>query len=83
MKVLILTAVLGISMGKLYQMAILFRHGARYHVSETYDGEETKPLWGELTAVGQRQHQSLGKYLREEYVEGQQFLSSNYSRKEL
>jgi hypothetical protein len=36
------------------------RHGARYHVNDFGDGASTKPLWGELTAVGMRQEQRLG-----------------------
>ena len=49
---------------KLYQVVSLTRHGARYHVNEFGDGNETKPLWGELTSVGMRQHQRLGQLFR-------------------
>ncbi len=41
---------------KIYQAAILFRHGARYHLNSIYDGNSTKKVWGELTPVGMRQH---------------------------
>lgn len=45
-----------VSQCKLYQVVSLFRHGARYHVAAVGGGEDTKPLWGQLTAVGMRQH---------------------------
>jgi hypothetical protein len=41
---------------KLYQVVSQFRHGARYHLNDYYDGNSTRDLWGELTAVGMRQH---------------------------
>jgi broad specificity phosphatase PhoE len=53
---------------KLYQVVSLTRHGARYHVNDFGDGNDTKPLWGELTSVGMRQHQKLGEMFRKEYI---------------
>lgn len=53
---LVLTVLLAVTQGKLYQVASLFRHGARYHLNSYYDGNSTKPLWGELSPVGMRQH---------------------------
>lgn len=53
---------------KLFQVVSLTRHGARYHVNSFGDGDDTKPLWGELTAVGMRQHQKLGRLFRAEYI---------------
>ena len=41
---------------KVQQVVSLFRHGARYHLNPWYDGNSTKEMWGELTAVGMRQH---------------------------
>jgi len=49
---------------KLYQVLSLTRHGSRYHVNDFGDGNETKALWGELTAVGMRQQQKLGQLFR-------------------
>lgn len=49
---------------KVYQLFTLSRHGARYHVQSFYDGDDTKPLWAELTAVGMRQNQRLGQLIR-------------------
>lgn len=40
---------------KLYQVASVCRHGARYHVVDIYDAKDTFPLRGQLTAVGMRQ----------------------------
>ncbi len=51
------------SSGKLYQVVSLFRHGARTHLNSLYDGNSTHDIWGELTPVGMRQHQNLGKTL--------------------
>jgi broad specificity phosphatase PhoE len=65
MKVLVFIAtILLIIEAKLYQVVSLTRHGARYHVNAFGDGNDTKPLWGELTSVGMRQHQRLGQLLR-------------------
>ena len=62
--ILFLVSLLSLSHGKLYQVVSHFRHGARYHTGSTYDGNETKPYWGELSGVGMRQHENLGKTLR-------------------
>jgi hypothetical protein len=45
---------------KLYQVASLCRHGARYHVMDFYDGLDTLSKRGHLTPVGEAQHQKLG-----------------------
>ena len=49
---------------KLAQVVSFFRHGARYPLSSIYDGNDTRYIWGELTSVGMRQHQTLGETLR-------------------
>ena len=49
---------------KLVQVVSYFRHGARYHLNSLYDGNTTRDFWGELTGVGMRQHQTLGKILK-------------------
>ena len=49
-----------LSSSKLYQVMSLCRHGARYHEKDMWDGNETKPLWAELTSVGMRQHKTIG-----------------------
>jgi hypothetical protein len=41
---------------KLYQVVSMSRHGARYYVNDFYDGNSSRDVWGELTAVGMRQH---------------------------
>ncbi len=65
---------------KLYQVVSLCRHGARYHAMDFYDGKETRPLRGQLTAVGMRQNQRLGQLWKKEYIDTLQFLSPNYNR---
>ena len=43
----LLIAVLVIaSTSTLYQVASLFRHGARYHLNSLYDGNTTHDVWG-------------------------------------
>ena len=44
---------------KLTQVLSLFRHGARYQLNPIYDPGDLA-WWGQLTAVGMRQHQTLG-----------------------
>jgi hypothetical protein len=63
---------------KLYQVVSMFRHGARYHLNGYYDGNATKEYWGELTAVGMRQHENFGKMLRKDYIENLGFLSDTF-----
>lgn len=41
---------------KLYQVVAILSPGARYHLNDLYDGKDYKPKWGEITAVGLRQH---------------------------
>lgn len=65
MKVLtVIATILFVIKAKLFQVVSFTRHGARYHVNDFGDGNDTKPLWGELTSVGMRQHQRLGQLLR-------------------
>lgn len=63
---------------KLYQVVSLFRHGARYHINGYYDGNATKDLWGELSSVGMRQHETLGAMLRNDYIHHLNFLPKEY-----
>lgn len=63
---------------KLHQVVSLFRHGARYHLNSYYDGNATRDLWGELSAVGMRQHENLGNMLRTDYLDNLGFLDKDY-----
>ncbi len=81
LKTLLLTLLVVLSTSKLYQVTSLFRHGARYHINAIYDGNSTHDVWGELTAVGMRQHQNLGKILNKEYIQNLKFLSEKYDKK--
>lgn len=58
-----------LSHSRLYQVFSLCRHGARYHERDTWDGNDTKSLWAELTGVGMHQHEKLGQLIRKEYIE--------------
>ena len=53
-----------LTQNKLYQTFLFFRHGARYHTNTIYDGNSTYPVRGELTAIGMRLHENLGKIIR-------------------
>jgi hypothetical protein len=64
---------------KLYQVVALISSGARYHINDLYDGSSTKPKWGQVTPVGFRQLQNLGKALRKDYVEVNPFLSKTFA----
>lgn len=74
---------LGAISARLYQVVSVFRHGARYPLHDYYDANATRNLWGELTSVGMRQHENLGKALRKDYIEGLEFLSSAVNQSEL
>lgn len=45
-QILLIITLFCISQCKLYQVVSLTRHGARYHVNDFGDGNDTKPLWG-------------------------------------
>ena len=49
---------------KLYQVVALLTPGARYHVNDLYDAAQSKKMWGEITPVGLRQQENLGKAFR-------------------
>jgi len=67
----------------------VWRHGDRAPSDGTFptdkgNGDGTWPQgFGELSQNGMRQHQHLGNYLRQRYVIDQDFLSENYSSKEV
>ena len=67
---------------KLVQVVSLFRHGARYQLNPLYD-PGSMAWWGQLTAVGMRQHQTLGQLLKKEYIDNLGFLSTQYNRKQV
>jgi hypothetical protein len=53
---LILALTIFVSQPKLYQTFVFFRHGARYHTNDIYDGNSTFPMRSELTPIGMRMH---------------------------
>lgn len=77
---LLLLALISHAQPKLYQVVALTSSGARYHTNDLYDGSATKNRWGEITAVGLRQQQSLGKAFRKDYVELNSFLNKQFSK---
>lgn len=40
-------------------------------------------MWGELTAVGMRQHENLGRLLRNDYIDNLEFLSKDFQKGEI
>lgn len=79
----LLLCLFALTHSKLAQVVSFFRHGARYPLSSFYDGNDTRYIWGELTSVGMRQHQTLGEIIRKEYVDNLGFLSSTYNKDEI
>lgn len=61
---LIIILLFTITNSKLAYVATVFRHGARYPVTDIYDGADTKKFHGQLTSVGMRQQFLLGGYLK-------------------
>lgn len=82
-RIVVLLALLVGSQAKLAQVVSLFRHGSRYPLNSIYDGNDTRYMWGELSATGMRQHQTLGDIIRKEYIEKLGFLSPVYDRTEI
>jgi hypothetical protein len=54
---------------KLYGVVAMISEGARYHTNSLYDGGETKDRWAQVTPVGLRQHENLGKLFKKQYGE--------------
>lgn len=82
-KLLLILLFVSLSACKLAQVVSFFRHGARYALNSLYDGNETRYIWGELSSVGMKQHETLGSIIRKEYIEKLGFLSPNYNRHEI
>jgi len=82
-KTLLFVVLIALSSAKLYQVVSLFRHGARYHLNTLYDGNSTHDVWGELTPVGMRQHQNLGKTLNKEYIQTLRFLNEKFDKAQI
>ena len=78
----IVAAVLSLHEGKLYQVLAVISPGARYHVNQLYDGKEMYKVWGEITPVGMRQMENLGRITRKEYIEKYALLSSTFQAQE-
>lgn len=68
---------------KLVYLAELFRHGARYPVSDIYDGKDTKAHHGQLTSIGMRQQYLLGSYLKRDYIDQAQLANATLDPKEV
>ena len=81
--ILILLAIFVFAQTKLVYLSELFRHGARYPVSDIYDGKDTKPFHGRLTGVGMRQQYLLGSYLKRDYVDQNQLFNGTLSPREV
>jgi hypothetical protein len=68
LKIILLFIAIFASESKLYQAFTFFRHGARYHTNQLYDANATYPMRSELTPIGMRMHQNLGKMFRKLYI---------------
>lgn len=54
---------------KLVYIADVANPGARYPISDIYDGKSYGQLQGQLNPIGMRQRYLLGTYLRADYVD--------------
>ena len=79
---LLVTIIIQSVNSKVYQTFVFFRHGARYHYNDLYDGNSTYPVRQELTSIGMRMQQNLGKSFRKLYIETNQLLSDKYNSSE-
>lgn len=77
-----IVTLLALTHSKLYQVVAVISPGARNHINDLYDGADTKHKWGELTPVGLRQQQSLGKYFRKDYIDLNGLMNKNYVKEE-
>jgi hypothetical protein len=68
---------------ELAQIVTLCRHGSRYALNDQYDGNESFPMWGELTGVGMRQHYNLGQVYRRKFIEEVPFLKPSYNHSQV
>ena len=80
---LILPLLLTLANPRLIYLTELFRHGARYPVSDIYDGKDTKANHGKLTSVGMRQQYLLGSYLKRDYIDKEQLFSGTLLPREV
>ena len=69
--------------GKLLQVVSLSRHGARYYVNDVFNSDGDRKFWEQLTPVGMRQQEILGKMIRQDYIDSIRFLSRKYSPHEI
>ena len=68
---------------KLLYVATVLRHGARYPISDMYDGKDTSKFHGQLTTIGMRQQYLLGSYMRADYIAKDKLINSTLNPKEL
>lgn len=72
-----------ITHSKLVYLTELFRHGARFPVTDAYDGKETKPYHGNLTSIGMRQQYLLGSYLKRDYIDRDLLFNGTLNEREV
>lgn len=81
--IIVLIGLLLLTNCKLVYLTELFRHGARYPVSDIYDGKDTKPYHGQLTSIGMRQQYLLGSYLKRDYIDKEQVFNGTLNEWEV
>lgn len=55
-------------------MADVANPGARYPISDIYDGKANPEMQGQLNSVGMRQQYLLGSYLRADYIDREKLI---------
>jgi hypothetical protein len=59
---------------KMIYMADVANPGARYPISDIYDGKANPEMQGQLNSVGMRQQYLLGSYLRADYIDREKLI---------
>ncbi len=80
---IVLCVLLATAEGKLYQVVAVLAPGARYQPNDLYEEENGYIGLDEITPVGLRQHENLGKLFRKEYIEKMPLLSTNFNKGEV
>lgn len=74
---------LQVSISKLLQTFVIFRHGARTPNSFFFEPDQYTEKPGDLTELGKRQVRELGEHLRQKYIDEDKLVSGEYNKHEV
>jgi hypothetical protein len=81
--IIVLFLTISMLQAKQVYFASVFRHGARYPISDIWDGKDTKPFHGKLTSIGLREQYLLGSYIRNDYITSQKLVNGTINPREV